>query len=118
MMRVVSARAIYVPVVLALSGLILVTELPDIVSAMHARPGDCTVHWLAARSFWRGKSPYSQGELRANLIEQYGYPHPPTVSFWFLGYAPFDVDPFGKIANYITLAVLLTLIFLIVIELN
>jgi uncharacterized membrane protein len=69
--------------------------------------GDCRVDWGAARLFLQKKSPYSEEGLATMNLQNYGFGHPPTTSFWFIPLAKVGYPVMSEIVAILTLVALL-----------
>jgi Glycosyltransferase family 87 len=69
--------------------------------------GDCRVDWAAARLFLEQKSPYTEESLATMNLQNYGFGHPPTTSFWFIPFAPVGYPVMAEIVGILTLVALL-----------
>src|SRR5688572_10033196 len=69
--------------------------------------GDCRVDWAAARLFLEHKSPYTEEALATMGLQNYGFGHPPTTSFWFIPFAKVNYPLMAEIVAVLTLVALL-----------
>lgn len=73
----------------------------------HTSWGDCRVDWAAARLFLQKKSPYTEEALATMTLQNYGFGHPPTTSFWFIPFAKVGYPVMSEIVAVLTLVALL-----------
>ena len=109
-----AARASAWVVFLWFSGTLIIDGLLKIFQFNWASSGwgDCRVDWGAARLFLEHKSPYSEEGLATMNLQQYGFGHPPTTSFWFI---PFAKVGYPVMAEMVAIATLIALLFHLVI---
>jgi hypothetical protein len=69
--------------------------------------GDCRVDWAAARLFLDHKSPYTEESLATMGLQNYGFGHPPTTSFWFIPFAKVNYPVMSEVVAILTLLALL-----------
>jgi len=69
--------------------------------------GDCRVDWAAARLFLEHKSPYTEESLATMGLQNYGFGHPPTTSFWFIPFAKFNYPLMAEVVAVLTMLALL-----------
>jgi hypothetical protein len=80
--------------------------------------GDCRVDWAAARLFLEHKSPYTEEALATMGLQNYGFGHPPTTSFWFIPFAKVNYPLMAEIVAVLTLVALLFHLVICAQELN
>jgi len=80
--------------------------------------GDCRVDWAAARLFLQKRSPYSEEALASMGLQNYGFGHPPTTSFWFIPFATVGYPVMSEILAVLTLVALLFHFIICAHELN
>ena len=69
--------------------------------------GDCRVDWAAARLFLQKQSPYTEEALAWMHLQNYGFGHPPTTSFWFIPFAKVGYPVMSEVLAILTLVALL-----------
>jgi Glycosyltransferase family 87 len=110
------ATAYTIAAVLGAGWFIIDGATSNVIRPLNESSGDGNVDLTGARVWMQGRDPFSDAWLKEFSMPQFG--HPPTTPFWFLFFHDTDYKPAHGVTGVMVLLMLVTLLYLLAVELR